>query len=56
MLLGQLVTPNTVAFSQDLKIFNTKDLKLEKTVDIGDDYMKSYILSKDILLVTKNGY
>lgn len=43
-------------FSEDLKIFNAKDLKLEKTVDIGDDYMKSYILSKDILLVKKNGY
>lgn len=43
-------------FSEDLKIFNAKDLKFEKTVDIGDDYMKSYILSKDILLVKKNGY
>ena len=43
-------------FSEDLKIFNAKDLKPEKTVDIGDDYMKSYILSKDILLVKKNGY
>ena len=43
-------------FSDDLKVFNSKDLKLEKTVDIGDDYMKSYILSKDILLVKKNGY
>ena len=43
-------------FSEDLEIFNAKDLKLEKTVDIGDDYMKSYILSKDILLVKKNGY
>ncbi|MEB3058474.1 hypothetical protein [Parvimonas sp. D9] len=43
-------------FSEDLKVFNAKDLKLEKTVDIGDDYVKSYILSKDILLVKKNGY
>ena len=43
-------------FSEDLKIFNAKDLKFEKTVDIGDDYVKSYILSKDILLVKKNGY
>ena len=43
-------------FSEVLKIFNAKDLKLEKTVDICDDYMKSYILSKDILLVKKNGY
>ena len=43
-------------FSDDLKVFNAKDLKLEKTVDIGDDYVKSYILSKDILLVKKNGY
>lgn len=43
-------------FSEDLKISNAKDLKPEKTVDIGDDYMKSYILSKDILLVKKNGY
>lgn len=43
-------------FSDDLKVFNSKDLKLEKTVDIGDDYVKSYILSKDILLVKKNGY
>lgn len=43
-------------FSEDLKIFNAKDLTLEKTVDIGDDYVKSYILSKDILLVKKNGY
>ena len=29
---------------------------MEKTVDIGNDYVKSYILSKDILLVKKNGY
>ena len=43
-------------FSEDLKISNAKDLKFEKTVDIGDDYVKSYILSKDILLVKKNGY
>ena len=43
-------------FSEDLKVFNAKDLKLEKTVDIGNDYVKSYILSKDILLVKKNGY
>ena len=43
-------------FSEDLKVFNARDLKLEKTVDIGDDYVKSYILSKDILLVKKNGY
>lgn len=43
-------------FSDDLKVFNAKDLTLEKTVDIGDDYVKSYILSKDILLVKKNGY
>lgn len=43
-------------FSDDLKVFNSKDLKLEKTVDIGNDYVKSYILSKDILLVKKNGY
>ena len=43
-------------FSDDLKVFNAKDLTLEKTVDIGDDYVKSYILGKDILLVKKNGY
>lgn len=43
-------------FSDDLKVFNSKDLKLEKTVDIGNDYVKSYILSKDILLVKKKGY
>lgn len=43
-------------FSDNLKVFNSKDLKLEKTVDIGNDYVKSYILSKDILLVKKNGY
>ncbi|EGL38867.1 hypothetical protein HMPREF9126_0732 [Parvimonas sp. oral taxon 110 str. F0139] len=43
-------------FSDDLKVFNAKDLTLEKTVDIGNDYVKSYILSKEILLVKNNGY
>ena len=43
-------------FSDDLKVFNAKDLTLEKTVEIGNDYVKSYILSKEILLVKNNGY
>ena len=43
-------------FSDDLKVFNAKDLTLEKTVEIGNDYVKFYILSKEILLVKNNGY
>ena len=31
-------------------------MTLEKTVEIGNDYVKSYILSKEILLVKNNGY
>lgn len=43
-------------FSDDLKVFNSKDLKLEKTVDTGNDYINMYNLSGDILLVKKTGY
>lgn len=43
-------------YSEDLKVFNAKDLKLEKTIDTGNDYVKMYNLSGEILLVKKTGY
>lgn len=43
-------------YSEDLKVFNAKDLKLEKTVDTGNDYVKMYNLTGEILLVKKTGY
>lgn len=43
-------------FTNDLKVFNSKDLKLEKSAEIGEDYLNSYILDGNILLVKKTGY
>ena len=43
-------------YSEDLKVFNAKDLKLEKTIDTGNDYVKMYNLTGEILLVKKTGY
>ena len=43
-------------FTNDLKVFNSKDLKLEKSSEIGEDYLNSYILDGNILLVKKTGY
>ncbi|EGV10326.1 conserved domain protein [Parvimonas sp. oral taxon 393 str. F0440] len=39
-----------------MKVFNAKDLKLEKTIDTGNDYVKMYNLTGEILLVKKTGY
>lgn len=42
--------------SNDIKVFNAKDLKLEKEIAIEGEYINAHNLSENILLVKKNGY